>query len=157
MKDTNIIGARTEGQLLGALTSQGFTVLQPSGVARYDFVVDTKYGFKRLQCKTGRLKKGAITFSTVSVSRSGKNVGYTGDADFFGVFCPETYSCFIIPVDAMPVSKGSLRVESPKNGQIKDIKWASTYWLINRSQTGFKHPGDVLLLEDNGRQDILFK
>ena len=61
------IGHRSEAAIWGRLVRHGYAVLLPCGVnQRYDLVIDDPKAFLRVQCKTGRLKKGVIEFSTCS-------------------------------------------------------------------------------------------
>ena len=88
------IGDRTEAIVIAALIRRGYRVLRPlSSNQRYDLVLDLDGRFRRVQCKTGRLRNGAIVFSARSCrsNRSGTLVrSHTDEADVFIVHCPET-------------------------------------------------------------------
>ena len=129
MRDTNAIGAMSEGHVLARLITLGYTVAIPFGVARYDLVLDMPDGLKRVQCKTGRLRDGAVRFMTVSRGMTGKTVrcrSYQGDADLFGVYCPENGKVYLVPVDNNR-SVVSLRVDPPKNGQVVGLRMARDF------------------------------
>lgn len=82
-------GEVSQGQIL-ALLRKGENVLTPFGDnQRYDLVVERAGTFVRVQCKTGRLKRGAIAFDTCSsyVHRGRGKRDYRGDADVFAVYC----------------------------------------------------------------------
>ena len=100
---------------------------------RYDLVLDLGGEFLRVQCKTGRLRKGAIVFSARSCrsNRNGIYVrSYTDEADVFVVYCPETDRIYAVPVGESGVLKAaSLRVTAPANGQTKGIRWAADHEL----------------------------
>jgi PD-(D/E)XK nuclease superfamily protein len=86
-----------------------------------------------VQCKTGRLRNGAIVFSARSC-RSNRNRIYvrscTDEADVFVVHCPETERIYAVPVGESGVLKeASLRVTAPANGQTKGIRWAADHEL----------------------------
>jgi len=50
-----------------ALREAGFAVLVPFGEnTRYDLVIDDGERLARVQCKTGRLRSGAIVFKVCS-------------------------------------------------------------------------------------------
>ena len=54
----------------------------------------------RVQCKTGRLRKGAVVFYPCSVdsrSEPGRCLrrAYAGDVDLFGVYCPDNRKCYL--------------------------------------------------------------
>ena len=58
------VGIRSEGAILGELSKRGYDVLAPfSYNHRYDYVIDLGDRFAKVQCKTGRLKTGAVVFS----------------------------------------------------------------------------------------------
>lgn len=130
MPDTNVVSARTEGRVLAALVGTGATVALPFGVARYDLVLDTPDGLKRVQCKTGRLEAGAVRFKARSVHRtsSGRYGGrsYQGDADLFGVYCHGTDKVYLVPVGDC-TNEVALRVDPAKNGQQSGVRLAADY------------------------------
>ena len=132
--DTKRTGDITEAQILAVLVSRGEVVLIPFGDRhRYDLVLDRSGNFVRVQCKTGRIIKGVLTFNSSSYSpfsRGRKARDYRKDADFFGVYCPDTHEVFLIPVKDVGRIKGFLRVVPTSNGQTKKVKWASTYKLM---------------------------
>jgi hypothetical protein len=131
--NTKDIGERSEGQVLAALLSAGKVVLMPFGDnQRYDFVIDDAGKFLRVQCKTGHLREGSVIFATCSSSvhrRGGIRRTYDGDVDFFGVYCPEMRSCYLIPIVELrgKTRNASLRVDEPKNGQKKGVRWAKDF------------------------------
>jgi hypothetical protein len=128
--NSNEIGARTEGVVLGALVRAGYGVLVPFGTLRYDLAVDTPDGIKRVQCKTGRLKpdKSAIVFATRSNWPDGKrHTHYRGDADFFGVYCHEVGDCYLVPVDEVGFTEAHLRLVPVLSGQQEKIRMAADY------------------------------
>jgi hypothetical protein len=133
MRNTSLTGEVGRTQLIAALTLQGKTVLLPLGdFQRYDLVVDQGGRFFRVQCKMGKLTKGAIHFHPCSIdSRSKKGgcvrKGYAGEIDFFGVYCPEVKKCYLVPVEVAPLTGCDLRIAPTKNGQKKGIRWASEY------------------------------
>ena len=63
------IGDQTQAMVLARLLQVYPNVLIPFGEnARYDLVIDDGKKFLSVQCKTGRLKNGVITFATCSVT-----------------------------------------------------------------------------------------
>jgi hypothetical protein len=128
------VGDRTEAIVIAALIRLGYRVLRPlSANQRYDLVLDLDGEFLRVQCKTGRLRKGAVVFSARSC-RSNRNRtyvrSYTDEADVFMVHCPETDRIYAVPVGESGVLKAaSLRVTAPANGQTKGIRWAADHEL----------------------------
>jgi hypothetical protein len=110
----------------------GFVVSEPFGEnARYDLVVDDGETLARVQCKTGRLRLGAVRFATCSSYGHHRNPGesrrtYDGQIDYFAVYCPETTSVYLVPVADVPTRNAAmLRVHAPRNDQRKRIREAS--------------------------------
>lgn len=131
MENTTTVGARTEGIVLAALLKARKKVLLPfGGDARYDLAYDEGGLLVRVQCKTAVLRNGVAVFNSRSLKRDGTQVHYKGDADFFGVYCEATGSVYLVPVELAAKSKGSLRVEPPKNNQTKGILYAKDYLLV---------------------------
>jgi hypothetical protein len=90
------IGDRSTLAIMLALGEAGYDLLVPFGEnTRYDLVIDDGDRLARVQCKTGRLRNGAITFNTCSSYAHHSNPrvikrDYQGEIDYFAVFCPET-------------------------------------------------------------------
>ncbi len=136
MRNTSLTGEVCRTQIIAALTLQGRTVLVPMGdFQRYDLGIDlgTDDGrFLRVQCKTGRLRKGAIIFYPCSVDSRSKQGGcirksYVGQVELFGVYCPDLGKCYLVPVEDATATGCSLRVDPPRNGQKTGIRWAKCY------------------------------
>jgi hypothetical protein len=117
-----------------ALRLHGYAVLVPLGEnTRYDLVIDDGRNLARVQCKTGRLRRGAIMFPTASTYGHHKSAqtirrAYTGEVDYFGVFCPETNGVYLVPITHVPtLSSASLRVEPARNSQARGVREAARY------------------------------
>jgi hypothetical protein len=129
-------GDRTTLAVMLALQDAGYIVLMPFGEnTRYDLVIDDGQAFARIQCKTGRLRGGAVLFNTCSCYGHHMNPGmsrrdYKGQIDYFAVHCFETGWVYLVPIAAMPnKSGGSLRVETPRNNQRRSVRWAADFEL----------------------------
>ena len=117
-----------------ALQRRGYGLYLPFGEnTRIDLVVDIGHSLARVQCKTGRLREGAVRFA-VSSSYSHHRRGpiarrdYHGDIDYFAVFCPETGEVYLIPIsDIENRTMCALRVTQSRNGQKRRIRAASDY------------------------------
>ena len=131
------VGMVTEAVILAELMKHGYPVMTPHGPNhRYDLAIDLGEGrMLRIQCKTGRLRKGAVFFAAQSVRT---NMGpkaltrtYQGEIDFFGVYCPDTGEIYMVPVDEVPAggSAASLRVDHPLNNQMRCVRWARDFQL----------------------------
>lgn len=127
------VGLRTEAAITAELLRRGVRVLQPCGFNhRYDLVLDLDGEFVRVQCKTGRLRNGAVHFNSESVrcnSTTAVRRSYDGDADLFLVHCPDTDGIYAVPVADAPKRGVTLRVDPTANGQSKGVRWASDYLL----------------------------
>jgi hypothetical protein len=125
--NTTDIGTYTESKVLSALLKQGKRVLIPfGGGARYDIVVDDNNKFIRIQCKTARLREGCLLFNSRSDGRNGKVYPYQGDADFFGVYSPDTDKVYLVPISIIPNGHGTLRIDRPGSAH-PNIKYAEDY------------------------------
>jgi hypothetical protein len=127
--NTNEVGARTEGVVLGALLRAGYAVLIPFGTLRYDLAIDTGDGIKRVQCKTGRLTPdgSAIKFGARSNQPDGRKKHYRGEADYFGVYCHVVGECYLVPVDEVGINEALLRLSPTRNGQRDGVRMAADY------------------------------
>jgi hypothetical protein len=127
------IGQRTEAIVLAALVRRGYRVLTPFGTnQRYDLAIDVGDHFLRVQCKTGRLRRGTIIFAVKSVRSNTRRTyvrTYENEVDLFLVYCPETDRVYAIPIEDATSSVGALRVAPTANNQAKGIRWASEYEL----------------------------
>jgi hypothetical protein len=53
---------------------------------------------------------------------------YQGQVDYFGVYCPETVTVYLVPIADLPVRvQAALRVEPARNRQKCKIRLASSY------------------------------
>jgi hypothetical protein len=127
------VGQRTEAAILSELVRRGYRVLLPFGInQRYDLVLDLEGRFLRAQCKTGRLRDGAVVFSTRSVqSNRRRNVtrAYYGEIEIFLVYCPETEQVYCVQVGEAGTGHMYLRVDPARNQQAHRIRWARDYLL----------------------------
>lgn len=98
---------------------------------RYDLVIDEGDRFIKVQCKTGRLRNGAVIFPTCSsyAHRGHGRRDYRGQVDFFAVYCAETDRCYMVPVTAVGIRGCSLRIDQSRNGQAKNIRLAAEFEL----------------------------
>jgi hypothetical protein len=134
MEHPKEVGDRSTLAVMLGLANSGYSILLPFGEnTRYDLAVDDGKRLSRVQCKTGRLRGGAVWFKTAStyshhprpraLSRS-----YHGEIDYFGVYCPDNGAVYLIPFDVAPNrSSAALRVERSLNGQVRGIRHAADY------------------------------
>jgi hypothetical protein len=123
------IGTRAEAAVLAALVLAGKHVLLPFGEQRrYDVAYEEKGRLVKVQCKTGSVRNGAISFRTHSVGRR-SILDYRDDVDFFGVYCHDHRHVYLVPVGDTPLRTASLRLTPTRNGQESGVRWASRYLL----------------------------
>jgi hypothetical protein len=136
MEHPKSIGDRSTLAIMLALQAADLSILVPFGEnTRYDLVLDLGDRFVRLQCKTGRLRNGAVRFPTCSSYAHHPNPkvrerDYMGEVDYFAVYCPETAGVYLVPMDGLPNRRqGALRVDPSRNNQRRRIRPANDYQL----------------------------
>jgi hypothetical protein len=109
MEHPKAVGNRSTLAIMCALELVGFAVLVPFGEnTRYDLVVDDGTSLRRVQCRTGRLRGGAVRFNACSQYAHHPNPkmvrrDYLGEIDDFAVYCPETAGVYLIPIGDLAV------------------------------------------------------
>lgn len=141
--NTKAKGVITEQAVTLALLKRGYVVLRPLGEnSRYDLAFESAGVFYRVQCKTGRLRKGAVCFATCSVrinTRGRVTRCYEG-IDFFGVYCREEDRVYLVPVAEVGGRQASLRVHVARNGQRKGVRRADDYEIRTVEPGGIEPP-----------------
>jgi hypothetical protein len=134
MRHPKSIGDRTTLAVMLALVEAEIPVSVPFGEnCRYDLVIDRGGRLLRVQCKTGRLRSGAVQFATASTyghlpSPRETRRDYVGQIDAFAVHCPETRTVYLVPIDDVSSrSSAHLRVSPPRNSQRRRIRSAADY------------------------------
>jgi hypothetical protein len=131
-----LVGDRSTAMVLARLLEIYDVILLPFGEnQRYDLVVEYLGSFIRVQCKTGRLYGDVIHFNACSSvyhhpnapQRDDKSRDYRGAADFFGVYCRENDSVYLVPVEVVGTRSGTLRLGATRNSQQKGVRWARDY------------------------------
>lgn len=143
MEHPKLVGDRSTLAIMLALERAGYALFVPFGEnTRSDLVIDDGTTLGRVQCKTGRLRNGAVRFRACSSYAHHKNPRsakrhYLGEIDFFGVYCPETAGVYLIPIaDASVTDSCALRVEPPRNCQRRRIREAAQYLVGSISLVG---------------------
>jgi hypothetical protein len=127
-------GDRSTLAVMIALQEVGLPFLVPFGEnTRYDLVLDRGSELARVQCKTGRLRNGAVLFAACSCYGHHRNPetarrDYAGQVEFFAVYCPQTFGVYLIPIADLPNRvSAALRVTPPRNNQRRFIRFAADY------------------------------
>lgn len=113
---------------MAALAAKGYTVLLPIGDGhRYDLVLDTPEGFKRVQCKTAFVSKDGANLRYKAYSQSfdrKSTYRYTAEeADLFAVYCPKLDTVYLVPhADASGGLRLSTKIQHPGTKWAKDFQ-----------------------------------
>jgi hypothetical protein len=136
--------------IMTALLAAGYDLYLPFGEnTRCDLVIDREEGLLKVQCKTGRLRDGAIRFPVCSTYVHHRNPrtprrSYHGEVDAFAVFCPETNGVYLIPIDDLPVkSSAYLRVTPARNNQDSKVRPAARYAVARVATEVLREPSDA--------------
>lgn len=144
MGETSKRGLEAHTAILHALVARGEEVLLPwADHLRYDLAFVRYEGglpstkeprLYRVQCKAARLTDdgSCIAFNGYNIvpgenGRRAKRKGYRGEAEYFGVYSPDTGKCYLIPVDDVPITNVKLRLTKSRNNQEKGIRWAKDF------------------------------
>ena len=128
-------GAIAELAIAYRATELGVEVYWPASEGtRSDMIFEVGEDLFRVQCKTGRLSKGAIIVNTQTCRRTADGflrTKYTPDeVDVIAAYCPENWRCYLIPLDDIPeCGRISLRLSRAKNNQLKRLHFAAEYEL----------------------------
>jgi hypothetical protein len=148
MEHPKAIGDRTQLAIMLALREADLAVYLPFGEnTRCDLIIDDGRELSRVQCKTGRLRLGAIRFAVCSCYGHHRNPGqsrrtYEGQIEFFAVYCPETKGVYLVPIEDVPLkSQAALRVEPARNRQKRNIRPAADYEIAKLGFRATAGPG----------------
>lgn len=124
----SVTGARAEMAVAATLHRAGWEVYLPlfGAHGRVYLVGDPGSGPLRIQVKAARLVAGCIEFHTCS-NTGNVSADYRGEIDVFGVHSTELDAVFVVPIGDVAARKGFLRVDAPRNGQQRKIRWAEPY------------------------------
>lgn len=126
--DTLAKGLLTEAKIYSALVQNGYPVVFPARITRWDIGWEEGDKLIRVQCKTGIVRNGAVMFCTASrgCGKTGRR-HYRNQVDYFGVYVAELEKVYLIPVEAVGTATATLRLTPSRNSQVKKIKWAVDY------------------------------
>jgi hypothetical protein len=128
------VGDRSTLAIMLGLSIAGYGVAAvPFGEnTRSDLIIEKSGRLGRVQCKTGRLRQGAVRFKSCSSYAhhpySKPSRDYSGQVDYFAVYCPETAGIYLIPIQQLQTRRqGTLRVDPPRNNQYRYVRLAADY------------------------------
>jgi hypothetical protein len=125
------VGARTELAVATELWRAGFAVFTPyfNAHSRVDLMYIRRDGvIIRLQCKTGRVRGGYVSFWACSHTGQ-RRQGYAGDVDEFAVYAEELRAVYLVPLTDVAATEVRLRLKPPRNNQVRGIRYADSYLL----------------------------
>lgn len=113
------------------LARRGYAVLLPlTEHAPFDLVAYKDGRFYRVQVKYRTVKNGFVSFrlSTCWADRHGVHTVPVdlSSVDLFCIYCPETDRCYYVDPQTCPPHV-QLRIEPPRSGQQKRIRWAKDH------------------------------
>jgi hypothetical protein len=132
---------------MAAFQALGLGFYLPFGEnTRCDMVVEIDGELMRVQCKTGRLRDGAVLFSLCSNYGHHRNPQtrhrtYHGQVDYFAVYCYDTEGVYLVPIEDLPGSRQAhLRVDPPRNNQRLSVRFAAPYEIARVATEGLRVP-----------------
>lgn len=113
------------------LVEKGFIVLFPSTEhAPFDLVAYDGNKFIKIQVKYRRAVNGAIQIRMINwwADRNGSHSKQVdkNQVDVFCVYCPDTDKCYYFKTENVNICF-SLRIDTPKNNQLKNVKFADDF------------------------------
>lgn len=142
MEHPKDVGDRSQLAAMLGLRQAGYAIFTAVGEnTRADFVIDDGERLFRVQCKTGRLRRGVVAFRACSSYAHHQNPAsrardYLGQIDYFAIYCPETAGVYLVPIkDAALTAQGYLRIDAPRNAQRRRIRYADPYLVATVSFT----------------------
>ena len=134
MEHPKDVGDRSTLAIMLALRERGYGIYFAFGEnTRADLIIDDGHQLLRVQCKTGRLRKGAVAFATASSYAHHPNPKmirrtYAGEIDLFAVYCRETGGVYLVPIEDVPTTAvAHLRVMRSRNNQRQHVRMAERY------------------------------
>ncbi|MBK5223721.1 MAG: hypothetical protein JJE52_12800 [Acidimicrobiia bacterium] len=122
------VGATAEREVACALVKAGWSVYVPMFAphSRVDLVADVAGRLLRVQVKSARLVRQAVTFTCCSYTANIPKE-YVGEVDVFGVYCPSLGMSYLVPIGDVPTRLCTLRLVPPRNNQVQGVRWAADY------------------------------
>ena len=145
MEHPKTVGDRSTLAIIGALQRLGYGVYMPFGEnTRCDLIIEGGGSLARVQCKTGRLRRGAIEFNLCSTYGHHRNPQtyarpYHGEVDYFAVYCLETTGVYLVPIGDLPGRRQALlRYDPPRNRQRRGVRFAAKYEIARVAIEGLR-------------------
>lgn len=138
MVNTKRYGNIGEAMAISLFVKHGIPIAIPFGDnEKYDLIAEFNGKLNKIQVKTSisKAENGTVTFDVTSSSLHRKNVSkakYTkNDIDYFFCYNIETNKSFLIEAPETPVNMITIRIDPPKNKQVKNIRYEKDYLFEN--------------------------
>lgn len=130
MAETKTKGDLGQAMIMAEAMKRGYKVAIPVGEDwRYDLIVLRQGKLERVQCKYTESDGQYINVRCRS-SNNWQTLKYTADEiDWLAVYDKTTDQCYFVPASELGDGKSELhlRVQPPKNGQVKKVRLAEGY------------------------------
>lgn len=121
-------GAIAEFYVCADLMKQGWRVLLPYGENnRYDVVAEKEGRFVRIQVKYTTPKNGKMYVNCQSSNNWSVESYTSAQIDVIAAFNPRDHHVYYVPVGEICKTSMSLRLDPPKNGQKKKVRYAKNF------------------------------
>lgn len=125
-------GDASVGAIVALLLRCGYAVSLPFGNnQRYDIIVDDGMRLLKVQCKTGLMINGCISFPVSRMNYSKQRRSYHGQVDMFMVWSPKTGAVYAVPIELTGQSAMQLRIDNLKPMAPRSrVKWAADFEIV---------------------------
>jgi hypothetical protein len=125
-------GEWVEMQFMARAAANGFTVTKPWGDSvRYDFAIELKGKFQRVQVKSTASRDGAsYACNTVWSAPQGRSRKYSPkDIDFFAIFVIPDEAWYILPIAELKRARSTFYL-NPRNPKSRYFRYLEAWHLL---------------------------
>lgn len=123
-------GDVAEAVVIADALKRGYRVAIPLGEDwPFDLIVERHSRLERVQCKY-TVSDGTLIKAKCRSTNGWLDLRYTSDViDWLAIYDATSDACYYVPAEELGDGRTSmnLRLEAPKNGQAKGIRWAESY------------------------------
>lgn len=134
--NTKQVGEISEACIIADCLRFGYSVSKPFGDnQRYDLILDLDDRLYRVQCKTGRIRNGAVEFPVCSTKNYNghSRQSYVGQIELIFVYCPDNNTTYWLNMETnTSKTSASYRVDEPEYIQTK-MRFAKDFLLEDLS------------------------
>ncbi|NBU71691.1 MAG: hypothetical protein EBS53_09610 [Bacteroidetes bacterium] len=133
MTDPRLLGDVAEQKFILLCMQKGINIYKPlNSNSRVDFIIELQGQCKRVQIKYRSMFDGKLSLSaTKQQNGRDKALKYSAtEIDLFLVYEPSTDQFYNIPMHMYDTNRVNIfRIDAPKNGQCKGVKYLKDYLL----------------------------